>query len=378
MTYFYFIVGLLSFSPLFKAQDGLSEIHSGSYFTTFCAHVLNTQGESELQLEKEDFLLTLDGKEVSITDCRWVPGDQSTFYVIPPKQESLHSVSVTRLEGNTNHEGPLEDWVWYTKPEIAKKEFLVFGQDPPSEHSLGRFFVFLTESTPGLGFSKKGHETLIDGIFRTFSPNDYVAIVQFGLGLKVKSDFTQNHQDLLLVLEGSRKPSNDVTKCPISLVNTLNESSSPNQKSAAQALFLICDTLKKIHAQKTVLMFGQQSALIQAEMFLVKLEEQPFLKLFMEFNNAQIHVSSVCTANGSPQIDHEMRNDGSLSQCTGGLFIPKGNRTREKMFLGMMAGHYELTYSSDFDIQGKTAFSLRHPEGKRVLVQAPYNGFGAF
>lgn len=219
------VAALLAFSIALaaSAQEQRTQMEITVERMLLDLYVTSPNGEPMTGLGAEDFRVRVDGVDAEIDGVEWVDMTALPDLDTPIDPES----------GEVLYTSPGRLLVFFFQTDKARHGSRVTGQ----MKMIGQAKEFLT----------------------TLGPRDRVAIVQFDSHLKVREDFTNDHEVLERAIDQTLKidePPAPKTVYSPSLMTRLDRGEAKRAASPEKALFLIGNALIPIPGPKSLVMFG--------------------------------------------------------------------------------------------------------------------------
>jgi VWFA-related protein len=255
-----------------------------------------------------------------------------------------------------------------------------------------RYFIFFFDKPQqaGLLFDQLNNARVAvrDFIRNQMKEGDRVAIAGHDVRLKIYSDFTSDKAQLERALDDSARFSNGITQGPSILTNVDRKTLVNRTGTVYQALDVLADAVKPIHARKNLVLFSPGIAEVnESEAHGMLMDRSRYLDPALQsLNAANVSVYGVQLQRELDGVDLSLpiyhQRLSELSTATGGTyfqfntsFAPAVNKVEETN-----AGYYLLTYRSRKE-RGEKGFqkvqvSVKNQPQFRVTSRAGYE-FGS-
>ena len=302
------------------------------------AVVTDTRGNQILGLDKDDFVVSENGRPQNIDSVEYFTNRQ---LLTSPEQNAAFKVE--RVRGD--------------------RYFIIFFDKPPDAQLFDRLVL-----------ARKAAENFVD---KQMKPNDLVAIVAHDVRLKVLSDFTSDKKQLKRAIDASAKMGRGITSsqsgtAPSILRGIGNDELIENTGTVYEALTSIADAVAPIHARKELILFSagvvEPGEEIRGD--LVVGQSRFYDPMIRTLNRANVAVYPVNLFQDPNQPSYVHQTLQRLATETNGEYFRYNTSFTPalKRIENMTNGYYLVSYytkraSGDSGYQ-KVSLALRNPEFK--------------
>ena len=253
------------------------------------AYVIDSSGNPIPDLSLENFKVRIDGKSVALESVEWIPAD---------KPEAVP------LEGLEGGEAPAES----NGSEIPPGRLLVF--------------FFQTDHTPIrlIGLVRMGIQAR--HFLDTLLPTDRVAVLSFDSHLKLRQDFTNDHDKIRAAIEASLKtgapPEPDPDSAP-SLAREFDFRAARKAVTPEKALAIISHAARPIAGAKSLIFFGWGLQIIGGAYGANPQDIRDYQEAMPALAAARINIFTLDVTDADyHSLENTLHN---VSDLTGGLYI---------------------------------------------------------
>src|SRR5215471_5604762 len=252
------------------------------------AYVIDSSGNPIPDLSLEDFKVRVDGKPVALESAEWIPADKSE--ALPLEDAGVNAVMDS------------------TSPEIPPGRLLVF--------------FFQTDHTPIrlIGLVRMGIQAR--HFLDTLLPTDRVAVLSFDSHLKLRQDFTNDHDKIRAAIDASLKtgapPEPDPDSAP-SLAREFDFRAAKKAVTPEKALAIISHAAQPIVGGKSLIFFGWGLQIIGGAYGANPRDILDYQEALPALAQARINIFTLDVTDADyHSLENVLHN---VSDLTGGLYI---------------------------------------------------------
>jgi VWFA-related protein len=293
------------------------------------AYVIDSNGNPIPDLGLENFKVRIDGKSVALESVEWIPAD---------KPEAVP------LEGVEGGEAPAES----NGSEIPPGRLLVF--------------FFQTDHTPIrlIGLVRMGIQAR--HFLDTLLPTDRVAVLSFDSHLKLRQDFTNDHDKIRMAIEASLKtgapPEPDPDSAP-SLAREFDFRAARKAVTPEKALAIISHAARPIAGAKSLIFFGWGLQIIGGAYGANPQDIRDYQEAMPALAAARINIFTLDVTDADyHSLENTLHN---VSDLTGGLYIKTNHFSNLAMdrVRRAISGRYVLVFVKPDGARGVHRIDVR-------------------
>ena len=293
------------------------------------AYVIDSSGNPIPDLSLENFKVRIDGKSVALESVEWIPAD---------KPEAVP------LEGVEGGEAPAES----NGSEIPPGRLLVF--------------FFQTDHTPIrlIGLVRMGIQAR--HFLDTLLPTDRVAVLSFDSHLKLRQDFTNDHDKIRAAIDASLRtgspPEPDPDSAP-SLAREFDFRAARKAVTPEKALAIISHAARPIAGAKSLIFFGWGLQIIGGAYGANPQDIRDYQEAMPALAAARINIFTLDVTDADyHSLENTLHN---VSDLTGGLYIKTNHFSNLAMdrVRRAISGRYVLVFVKPDGARGVHRIDVR-------------------